>query len=454
MAIVTTTGSGPWSSTTPDAPWPGGTVPTSGASADSVVIAAGHDVQKDTSPATDGDCHDLTINGTLTIEEDQGLHANGTVAAGSSAGLLEIEPGASFEVDEGVASPEYATRAIGTEAKPITYTLSTFWGRLGGNGDVASRFEWVEFTNQSHLVYGFDQDSEFVNCDFSLGGSGVTLWSGTKFATFRGCFFYDCGAQAIRSVTHPIYVFDCVFGEERDGTSNTNASAFEISAGGFVYAWNCRFEDAQIATFNASGSYSRLYSMDHQQVRGAWLLATYAGDVEKTTAAKKSGDVGIAMTPSANASAKYLVELYAFVPVVGGATVEPSFWIKNVGADLDLAGAAGRFYAELDPQNTWGAREVIDADILADPFTDWREIAFSSHTLDGSASDKGVLVVRFVLARYVASGEVYVADPTDVYAAASFDFCAPMGPIGDPNTGGGSGGGLLMHPGMSGGMRA
>ena len=38
MAIITNTGSGDWTSTVADAPWPGGVVPTA---VDDVILAAG-----------------------------------------------------------------------------------------------------------------------------------------------------------------------------------------------------------------------------------------------------------------------------------------------------------------------------------------------------------------------------------------------------------------------------
>lgn len=56
MAAITTAGSGNWSSTTPNAPWPSGTVPTA---SDAVTIASGHTVTLDTTGCV---CSTLTIN--------------------------------------------------------------------------------------------------------------------------------------------------------------------------------------------------------------------------------------------------------------------------------------------------------------------------------------------------------------------------------------------------------
>jgi hypothetical protein len=63
MATITTTGSGNWSSTTPNAPWPSGIVPVLG---DKVTIATGHTVTVEGTYTTGDDTTTaLTINGTL-----------------------------------------------------------------------------------------------------------------------------------------------------------------------------------------------------------------------------------------------------------------------------------------------------------------------------------------------------------------------------------------------------
>ncbi|MEI6575201.1 MAG: Ig-like domain-containing protein, partial [Bacteroidota bacterium] len=81
-AIITTAGSGNWSSTTNNAPWPGGTVPASG---DQIIIANGHTVTV-TGSAT---CAGVTVNtgGTLTSTSAVTLTVTGDVAgAGTISG--------------------------------------------------------------------------------------------------------------------------------------------------------------------------------------------------------------------------------------------------------------------------------------------------------------------------------------------------------------------------------
>ena len=88
MAVITSAGSGAWNSTTPNAPWPSGTVP---GSADNVTIASGHTVTTTATMAA----LDLTINGifqwsrsvsaTLTLQRNFTVNNSGTWDMGADA---------------------------------------------------------------------------------------------------------------------------------------------------------------------------------------------------------------------------------------------------------------------------------------------------------------------------------------------------------------------------------
>lgn len=97
MATITTTGSGNWSSTTPDAPWPSGTKPTTG---DVVEIAAGHTVTLDEDTAvlgaagiknvTGSNTSVLDVSGTRTINgcvSYSGTATTGFITAGTGDAL-------------------------------------------------------------------------------------------------------------------------------------------------------------------------------------------------------------------------------------------------------------------------------------------------------------------------------------------------------------------------------
>jgi hypothetical protein len=74
MGSITTAGSGNWSSTTADAPWPGGTVPIEG---DNVVIASGHTVTIDQNITIGND----TTTAAITINSGGKLQVLSTAAA-------------------------------------------------------------------------------------------------------------------------------------------------------------------------------------------------------------------------------------------------------------------------------------------------------------------------------------------------------------------------------------
>ena len=88
MAVITSAGSGAWNSTTPNAPWPSGTVP---GSADNVTIVSGHTVTTTATMAA----LDLTINGifqwsrsvsaTLTLQRQFTVSTTGTWDMGTDA---------------------------------------------------------------------------------------------------------------------------------------------------------------------------------------------------------------------------------------------------------------------------------------------------------------------------------------------------------------------------------
>ncbi|MEX0737341.1 MAG: T9SS type A sorting domain-containing protein [Bacteroidota bacterium] len=91
---ITSKGSGDWSSTTPDAPWPGGVVP---GPTDNIVVADGHTVTINT---TEAECNNLTIGTTggsnTTVRwrvgsEKGGLTVNGNIVLAFPNSRLRVE---------------------------------------------------------------------------------------------------------------------------------------------------------------------------------------------------------------------------------------------------------------------------------------------------------------------------------------------------------------------------
>lgn len=135
MAAITTAGSGNWSSTTPNAPWPSGTVPTA---ADTVTIANTHTVTLDTTGCI---CLSLTVNsgGTLT----------NTTAANwdlTSQNDITVNSGGNMLIDMSASSYSATINLNGADATGNGYHLvvldggsitlkgkaKTRWTRLNG----------------------------------------------------------------------------------------------------------------------------------------------------------------------------------------------------------------------------------------------------------------------------------------------------------------------------------
>lgn len=115
MATITTGGSGNWSSTTNNAPWPGGTKPTTG---DVVEIAAGHTVTLDEDTATLGAAGIKNVSGSNTSVLDvSGTRTiNGCVAYSGTAstGFITIGTGDNLTINYDGGAGTKAVTITGT----------------------------------------------------------------------------------------------------------------------------------------------------------------------------------------------------------------------------------------------------------------------------------------------------------------------------------------------------
>lgn len=183
MAVITTGGSGDWASTTPNAPWPGGTKPTT---SDTVVIASGHTVTVSTNEDTWGTSPDentsaastadvvLTITGTLTISSTGTLtvrgsiNGTGTLNNNSTTGLIfdasnhATDPAAQNYSIKMTGGSVNATGAAGARA------LFTSNDATGGRG----------FFNSGAYTTAFT----YVRC-YKMGKPGA---AGTHLANWQG----------------------------------------------------------------------------------------------------------------------------------------------------------------------------------------------------------------------------------------------------------------------------
>lgn len=118
-ATITTTGSGNWNSTTPNAPWPGGTVPALG---DIVIIANTHTVTLTANVTKSG--------GTVTVNQGGTLICNASLAIAASAAVeITISGTVDITVANGLNRSAGATNATVTSTGVIN--LSTTAATVG-----------------------------------------------------------------------------------------------------------------------------------------------------------------------------------------------------------------------------------------------------------------------------------------------------------------------------------
>ena len=120
MATVTTAGAGNWSSTTPDTPWPGGTLPSAG---DAVVI--NHAVTWDNNsiprlPATAGTFLSLTFG------------AAGQLICGAQVGAIELY---ATTITAGAIGTSGSIAYSGTACDSLTITCTNLYGCPSGGSN-------------------------------------------------------------------------------------------------------------------------------------------------------------------------------------------------------------------------------------------------------------------------------------------------------------------------------
>ena len=162
-APVTTGGSGNWSSTVNNAPWPGGTVPAAG---DDIIIDSSHSVTVSSSVANSP--ASITINAGGLFDVNSALTVNGPVTV-SADGLMDVGAG-TFTVNG-------ATTVSGTLLHSNTTGAKTY------NGDVTI-FSGGIWTNSvaEGMIYG-------GNITIHAGGSMIENGAGTM--SFAGSFRND-----------------------------------------------------------------------------------------------------------------------------------------------------------------------------------------------------------------------------------------------------------------------
>jgi hypothetical protein len=209
---MTTAGSGNWSSTTANAPWPWGTGPSG---SDTVVIAAGHNVTLDQSATvhfltinsggtlsttlvdnTRSMNGNITINGTFNISQGFQLNTNGNITCsgpnallqfGSNSGLISntgtgkvftLSNGASFQTSYNTITPLASTMANMTWLVDNNSALTTIIYKSSGNATIT--------TIPNGQLYGnlkFTTSSSGTGTKNILLGESITILGDLTFAS-------------------------------------------------------------------------------------------------------------------------------------------------------------------------------------------------------------------------------------------------------------------------------
>lgn len=417
MAVITSngTGGGDWSA---GATWVGGVAPATGATPDDAVIASGDTVTKDTAAHATADCGALTVTGTLAIAASQGLRM--TTSSGlTGTGSITMTDNSRLYHSGSNSGNAISWNCVGSSGNrwEIEHEANThMWANFSG-GATFRWGAWRVYGTQSWVCKNWGLDTVFEDMIAEGGSSGgnYLIWpyTGSTGVRLRRCYIHG-GSQAgiyrgDLALGSAIYLEDVVLGETELGTSDPNGTDIVMNGGGIdLFATNTKLSSSTQFNITARVTYR---AQGHQQVAGDWYHRNVAGYSYKDATAKKSGDFGISLVPISGigATAPYVLDIP--IPVASGDTVAPSLYVYNATADLNLQDASNRMTFELDPGDEWGLNETIDASSLADVYQNWRLVDFTGGTAGGT-SKTGSVLLRITLARYVATGVVYLADMT------------------------------------------
>jgi len=408
------TGGGNWSS---GSSWNGGVMPAVGV--DDAVILNGDTITKDTAAHASKDCLNLSIDtgGILAI----GANSLECTMLTSSTGYGKITgTTGSLECDlnrwRGQWDIQGTDKDNMFEIKRNGGNLDLHWD--DSYGKTGTRvFRWCKFDGQGGgytMFYAWKAGETFEHCDFkdhNLCGSTNTISS----FKFYDCYFYDATAgYGVNSNSWVAQFFDCVFGDDRDGTgglTNSKDFHFTVARPCIAECFNCEFHSSTVTGNHGVGTF--FYSKDHDKVRGDWQFASHGGRILRSTDAARDGTYGLEFIPDTSQDdmdeepltwrLEYKVE--------AGDTIDFTVDVFNDDGDLNLSGDDLEII--LDPENTWGRREVVDADDINTPdlaYETWYTVNFTGGVCSGT-SEKGMFTVELVLRKTATNAVLYFADP-------------------------------------------
>ncbi|MES2559103.1 MAG: T9SS type A sorting domain-containing protein [Bacteroidota bacterium] len=209
-ATITTGGSGSWTSTTNNAPWPGGVVPSPG---DSIIIGSGHTLTVNTAAtclaiyfAVNGSASTLTISGTnsLTVTNDITF----SIPSGNVRQLVAIGSGL-------VSCTNLTYTLTGSNNKDNDVTIST--GSFTASGNISMP---ASASRNSFVCSG--------TATVTVGGSWTN--SGTVTPSTSTIVYNGASAQSILGITYNKLVLSGA-GTKSFGGNVTVSDTLTISAG-------------------------------------------------------------------------------------------------------------------------------------------------------------------------------------------------------------------------------
>ncbi|MBS1741980.1 MAG: T9SS type A sorting domain-containing protein [Bacteroidetes bacterium] len=250
---ITVTGNGNWSSTTPDAPWPGGVVPTA---TDDVTIGDGFTVTVDNTSAT---CNNLTIGqgtsgiltwvggavaATLKVNGDLTVAANGTFNAGIGTGTKSLNIGGST-----TGSTANGNLVVNGSFDMFTsataFVTTTFWG--SGNGTVsgsgtACNFHTITVNKGSGINSVLEVTRVITVSSPTASGNRLVITNGSFKLSSASAITPYFGSQTICTSTGRLWLnnaaalIQCVgTGTATGAGSPTVTGTLQIDAGTFGY---------------------------------------------------------------------------------------------------------------------------------------------------------------------------------------------------------------------------
>lgn len=227
-ATVTTGGSGNWSSTTPNAPWPGGTIPGTG---DDIVIGAGFtltvDGDRTCNSMTVGNGSTLTVNSTFTLTVTAAITfpniaaTNVTGTIGGAGSITAASLGVGNNTGAGSSNGTFTHNLTSTISSltlsgnlTITSTIGTNSGRIGNgvftlssgtvtvNGSVTTVNADAVNTSTLTLAAGAQTGSLVLGgaTPFAISGTGTSTI--TLNGTSATVNYNRAGIQTVRGTTY------------------------------------------------------------------------------------------------------------------------------------------------------------------------------------------------------------------------------------------------------------